>query len=125
MTTIVRLAAVVVFVGCAHARTSEEYAAATQKAFEEKSPDIKACYDRVLATTPTASGRVTVSFVVEAGSGHIDRGHVDAVQTTAPQQVSECVLATIPTVVISPPDPKDGQASWVWDFKRPDEMRMR
>jgi hypothetical protein len=125
MRSILRVAAALVLVSCAHARTSAEYAADTGKALSAKGPEIKACYDRVLTTNPTAAGRVAVSFTVEADNGEIDQGHVDAAQTTAPQQVSECVLAAIPTVSISPPDRKQGQASWVWEFERPDQLRMR
>jgi hypothetical protein len=125
MTPIIRVAVALVLAGCAHARTSDEYAADTQKSLADKAPEIEACYNRVLATTPTAAGRVTVSFVVEADSGHFDQGRVDAAQTTAPQEVSECVLAAIPAVAISPPDRKQGQASWVWEFQRPDQLRMR
>ncbi len=111
-----RIACCIVLVGCAHARTPDAYRADTDKAFAAKAGDIKSCYDKVLAKTPTASGRVTVKFAVQEKTGQLTDAKLDSSQTTAPDEVSQCVLAVIPSVTIAPADPKRGQATWSWDF---------
>jgi hypothetical protein len=116
VTSLHRIAWCVAVIGCAHARTPDAYRADTEKAFAAKSDDIKTCYDRVLAKTPTASGRVTVTFAVEEKTGHVTAAKLDSSQTTAPDDVSQCVLAIFPSVTLTPADPKRGQGTWWWDF---------
>lgn len=101
---------------CAHARSPQGYEADTATLLATKSPDIKACYDKILATTPSASGRVTVKFAVEAKTGRVTDPRLDSAQTTAPDAVSQCVLAALPALALQPPDRKRGMATWTWDF---------
>ncbi len=102
--------------GCASARTPDAYRADTEKAFATKSDEIKSCYDKVLAASPSAGGRVTVKFAVEEKTGKIVNPTVDNSQTTAPEAVSQCVLSAIPAVAITPGDRKRGDATWTWEF---------
>lgn len=117
MTTMTRAALCVAIAGCAHARTPDAYRTDTEHALAAKHDDIKACYDKVLATTPTASGRVTVGFAIEAKTGRITDPRLDSSQTTAPDPVSQCVLTALPTITLAPGDPKRGQATWSWEFQ--------
>jgi hypothetical protein len=113
------LVPVLAFAACAHARTQAEYSADTGNALSAKDPDIKGCYDKVLATTPKAAGHVTVKFAVEAKTGKIVDPQLDAAKTTAPQDVSQCVLGAVSTASITPGDRNRGEAIWSWDFNAP------
>ena len=110
------IAPCVAIAACAHARSPQAYEADTAKVIATQSGTIKACYDKVLATTPTAAGRVTVNFAVAEKTGQITNPQLDSAQTTAPDAVSQCVLAALPALVIAPADPKRGLATWAWDF---------
>ena len=119
MRSLYRIAVCLAAAGCAHARTPDAYRADTDTALATKADDIKACYNKVLAKTPTAAGRVTVTFAVEAKTGRVTDPKLDSSQTTAPDDVSQCVLAAIPALSITPADPKRGQATWSWEFATP------
>lgn len=103
-------------VACAHARTPDAYQADTSKLLVTKSDDMKACYDKVLASTPNAAGRVTVKFTVEAKTGRVTNPVLDGAQTTAPEPVRQCVLTAMSDLTLAPADPKTGNATWSWDF---------
>ncbi|HTR49505.1 MAG TPA: AgmX/PglI C-terminal domain-containing protein [Kofleriaceae bacterium] len=105
-----------VLAACAHARTADEYRDATRAALATRAGDIKACYDHVLTTKPTAMGKVTVKFAIEEKTGRIVDVKVDGAQTTAPDDVSQCVVAAMPAVAIQPGDRKRGEGTWSWDF---------
>ncbi len=119
MSTMRSFTIAVALAGCAHARTADEYRADTDKVLATKNDDLKACYDKVLATTPTAQGSVTVTFAVEEKSGRITGEQVDAAKTTAPDTVQACVLQILPALAITPADRKRGQATWTWQFTAP------
>jgi hypothetical protein len=105
-----------VVAACAHARTADEYRADTAKLMATKNDEIKACYDKILAAQPKAAGVVTVDFAVEAKTGHLADVRVNKAQTTAPDDVSQCVLAAIPSLAVTPGDRKRGQGTWAWQF---------
>lgn len=105
-------------VGCAY-RSAEMWRDDTNKVLEPKNNDIRACYDGVLKTTPTAAGKVTVTFEVETDGGKIQNVVVDKAGTTAPPEVGECVKKNIEGLVISPPDRRVGQATYVFEFSVP------
>jgi hypothetical protein len=119
MRSLHRIAVCLAAAGCAHARTPDAYRADTGTALATKASDITACYNRVLAKTPTAAGHVTVTFAVEENTGRIADPKLDSSLTTAPDDLSQCVLAAIPALSITPADPKRGQATWSWDFATP------
>jgi hypothetical protein len=105
-----------VLCACAHARTADEYRDATASALATQEAGIKSCYDQLLATTPTAAGRVTVRFSIAEKTGRVTDAKLDAAQTTAPEAIGHCVLAAIPAVAITPGDRKRGEATWSWNF---------
>ena len=111
------LAAAIAFAGCAHGRTADTYRADTGTVLATKDADLKACYDHVLQTQPAAAGRVTVTFSVAPKTGALQQAAVDAASTTAPEAVSQCVLAALQSLAISPPDRNRGAVTWSWDFQ--------
>lgn len=104
-------------VGCEfHARSAEDYRDVTQALLDTKAQDIKACYDGALKGQKDLQGRVTVQFVVEAETGKIKDVKVDPAGTTAPEVLSACVTNSIGGLALTPPDKRDGIATWVYDF---------
>jgi hypothetical protein len=103
--------------GCEfHARSPEDYRDVTQALLDTKAADIKACYDGALKGQKDLQGRVTVQFVVEAESGQIKDVRVDPAGTTAPEVLSQCVTNSVSGLALTPPDKRDGIATWVYDF---------
>ncbi|HEX6276926.1 MAG TPA: AgmX/PglI C-terminal domain-containing protein [Polyangiaceae bacterium] len=99
-----------------HARGPEDYRDATQAVLDTKTQDIKACYDAALKGQAELQGRVTVQFVVEAETGRIKDVKVDPAGTTAPEVLSQCVTGAISGLALTPPDKRDGIATFVYDF---------
>jgi hypothetical protein len=111
------LALVALTAGCEfHARGAEDYRDVTQALLDTKAQDIKACYDGALKGQKDLQGRVTVQFVVEAETGKIKDVKVDPAGTTAPEVLSACVSNSISGLALTPPDKRDGIATWVYDF---------
>ncbi len=103
--------------GCGAAvRSPEAYSSDTRKVLEAKNQEIRACYDGVLKSTPTAGGRVTVHFDVEIETGKIANVKVDSAKTTAPEEISSCVTRSIPGLVLAPADGNTGEATWTYEF---------
>jgi hypothetical protein len=102
-------------VGCAY-RSPEMWRDDTNKVLETKNNDIRSCYDGVLKTTPGASGKVTVKFEVETEGGKIQNVVVDKAGTNAPDALSDCVKRNIEGLVISPPDRRTGEGTYVYEF---------
>lgn len=119
MSRLATLAACVALAACAHGRTADAYRTDTQRVLDTKNDEIKTCYDKVLAGSATAAGKVTVKFAVAEKSGQIVEPKVDPSQTTAPDGVSQCVLAALPTLALVPADKNRGEVTWSWDFKAP------
>ncbi|MBX3259188.1 MAG: AgmX/PglI C-terminal domain-containing protein [Labilithrix sp.] len=117
-TALLVLASLATVVGCAY-RSPEMYRDDTTKVLETKQADIRACYDEVLKGTPGAGGTVTVKFEVETEEGKIQNVVVDRPTSTAPDAVGECVRKNIEGLVISPPDKRLGQATYVYEFSVP------
>ena len=118
--TFVKLGLVALFAsvtGCQfYARSPEDYRDATQKLLDTKAADIKACYDGALKGKQDLQGRVSVQFTVEAETGKIKDVKVDPAGTTAPETLSTCVTTAISGLALTPPDKRDGIATWVYDF---------
>jgi len=107
---------VVPLVGCGTARSTMAYRDAVATLVAAKAPAITACYNRVLATAPTAAGAVAANFVFEPGTGKLSSLKLDSAHTTASPEVGACVVSNLSDVSISPPDRKRGEASWTWTF---------
>jgi hypothetical protein len=119
-TTFIKLslfALVAAAAGCEfHARSAEDYRDVTQALLDTKAGDIKACYDGALKGQKDLQGRVTVQFVVEAESGQIKDVKVDPAGTTAPEVLAQCVTNSVSGLALTPPDKRDGIATWVYDL---------
>ncbi len=105
-------------VGCQFdARSPEQYRDATAKAIAAHNDDLRSCYDTAQKAEPGAAGTVTVRFKVKADTGKF----VDAkvVGGTAPDAVKQCVLKALDGLALTPPDKRDGDATFVWEFAAP------
>ena len=112
--------AAVLVSGCSFAaRSPEMYRDDTKAVLETKNNDIRACYDGVLKGSPRAAGKVTVKFNVDTAAGKFTNIAVDAPNTTAPAEVSDCVTKSIAGLGVAPPDARLGEATFVWEFSAP------
>lgn len=104
--------------GCQfHARSPQDYRDATAEVLANKDDAIRTCYDAAYKADPTAAGTVKVSFVVKADTGKFV--NVKAVGGTAPNAVQQCVVNAIEDAQLTPPDKRDGDATFVWTFTKP------
>jgi uncharacterized membrane protein len=104
--------------GCSFAaRSPEMYAADTQKVLETKTADIKKCYDDALKGKQDLAGRVTVKFTVKTETGELTSVQIDPANTTAPEPLPSCVTAALQGLKLTPPDEKEGLATFTWEFQ--------
>ena len=125
-TTTKNTSAVLVGLGCAALsfatgcsgtlRSPDLYRDDTAKMLQGASDGITTCYNQVLTTNPTASGSVTVHFLVAPKTGKVRRIHVDESRSTAPAPVQECVKHYIVDLHLEPADDQIGDAMFTWDF---------
>lgn len=99
-----------------HARSPEEYQQATRGVLDSRSGQIKACYDNVLKTDKTAAGMVVVHFTVTEETGAITGAEVTK-ESTAPEALGQCIVQALDGLAIDPPDERQGDATFVWEFK--------
>jgi hypothetical protein len=99
-----------------HARSPEEYQTATRGVLDSRSAQIKSCYDDVLKTDKTASGMVVVHFTVTEETGAITGAEVTK-ESTAPEALGQCIVQALDGLAIDPPDERQGDATFVWEFK--------
>lgn len=103
--------------GCSFAaRSPDMYRDDTAALLETRTPQITACYDEALKTTPDLQGRVTVRFTVETETGSLSNVAADPAGTTAPEPLTQCVVNSLQGLAIAPPDQRTGQAAFVYDF---------
>ncbi len=103
--------------GCSFAaRSPEMYRDDTQAVLQTRDPQIKACYDEALKTNKDLQGRVTVKLMVEHDTGKITNVAADPAGTTAPEQLTKCVVDSLQGLMLDPPDKRDGDASFVYEF---------
>jgi hypothetical protein len=103
--------------GCSfHARDADSYRKATRELLETRNPDIKACYDTELNKDPKAQGVVVVKFTVNKDTGTIGDAKVDEVASSAPATLGQCVVQAIDGLALTPPDARDGDATFRWEF---------
>lgn len=104
-------------VGCGGlARPAEVYRDDTAKMLATANEGITNCYNQVLKSNPTASGSVTVRFVVQDETGKLRRIKVDPARSSAPAEVQECVTKYISDLKLEPADSQKGIAMFSWDF---------
>jgi len=120
MSTFTRILVLVAFAslcGCQfYARSADDYRKATRDLLETKNADIKSCYDAQLKTNPTQTGKVVVHFTVEKETGKIKGPAVDG-SSTAPAELGACVVRAIDGLTLDPPDKRDGDATFSWEFQ--------
>lgn len=103
--------------GCSFAaRSPDMYRDDTAALLETRSAQIKTCYDGLLQSTPDLQGRVTVRFVVEPDTGNLSNVAADPAGTTAPEPLTKCVVDSLQGLVLAPPDQRQGNAAFVYDF---------
>jgi hypothetical protein len=103
--------------GCSfHARDAASYRKDTRALLSTKDADIKSCYDAELKKNPTVSGSVVVKFKVEKETGKITGAKLDQA-TNAPESLGQCVVNAIDGLSLQPPDARDGDATFLWQFQ--------
>jgi len=109
----------VVMSACALGRTPARYRSDTHSLLYERSTSLEGCYQKALAKDASATGKVTVQFVVEAKTGRIVKPTIDIERTTAPQELLFCVLEAVDGLQLDPPDANEARATFVYEFTRP------
>lgn len=125
-TFLTALSCAALLAGCGFARTPEAYRDDTGAVLAPRNDAIRACYDAVIKSDPTSGGRVTVKFVVDDEKGKLGDVRVDKAHTTAPDVVTECVIANINAgLELSPVDANKGEGTWLYDFTPPEPVGPR
>jgi hypothetical protein len=103
--------------GCSFmARSPDQYRDDTAAVLDTRAPQVKTCYDNALKGNPALSGQVTVKFTVEKDTGNLSNITTDAGGTTAPPELASCVSSSLAGLVLTPPDAREGAATFVYDF---------
>ena len=102
--------------GCA-VRSPDMYRDDTRRLLDGKRSILAACYDAELQTHPTASGRVIVRFTIERNSGKVVNPQIDDLLSTPNRTLRGCVLDALQGLVLAPPDERNGDATFTWDFQ--------
>ncbi|MFZ5894282.1 MAG: AgmX/PglI C-terminal domain-containing protein [Myxococcota bacterium] len=111
------LALVALAAGCSFAaRSPDMYRDDTQALLATKNAQVKSCYDEALKTNKELQGKVTVKLMVEHETGKLTNVAADPAGTTAPEQLTKCVVDSLQGLVLTPPDQRDGDATFVYDF---------
>jgi len=100
-----------------HARSPEDYRAATRALLESNQSDFTNCYAGVIQATPDAKGTVAVSFVLEEKTGKIITPK-SLPESTAPEPLQQCVVNGLNGLALQPPDQRKGVATMTFDFNR-------
>lgn len=99
------------------ARSPDDYRKVTNDLLATRADQLRACYDAALVATPTIGGVVVVTFKVEADTGKLLNPAFDPARTTAPEPLKQCVTTALDGLAIDPPDQRDGNATFSWEFK--------
>ena len=103
--------------GCSfNARDAASYRKDTRALLATKEPDIKSCYDAELKKDPKVVGTVVVKFKVAKETGKITDPKVDDA-SNAPKSLAKCVVEAIDGLALQPPDARDGDATFRWEFQ--------
>lgn len=98
-------------------RTPEMYRDDTRQLLTSKRPVLAACYDAELQTHPQADGKVIVHFTVERDSGRVLNPRIDDLLSTPNRTLRGCVLDAMRGLMLAPPDDRNGDATFTWEFK--------
>jgi outer membrane biosynthesis protein TonB len=116
MISLVLLAALSGSTACA-VRSPEMYREDTRKLLNTKQSVLTACYDAELQTHPEATGKVIVHFTVERDTGRVVNPRIDDLLSTPNRTLRGCVLDAMRDLVLTPPDDRNGEATFTWEFK--------
>jgi hypothetical protein len=100
-------------------RNAEMYRDDTRKLLETRQTGLQACYDAELQTHPDAAGKVIVRFTVKDDTGKVVDPMVDDLLSTPNRTLRGCVLDALKGLVLDPPDERNGDATFVWEFQLP------
>jgi hypothetical protein len=104
--------------GCQYnARSPEDYRDAAANVIATQDDQVRSCYDAAFKADPTAAGSVQVRFTVQAETGKFINSKV--IGGTAPNAVKQCVVNSLDGLQLTPPDKRDGDATFVWMFTAP------
>lgn len=104
--------------GCQfHARGPEKYRQDTRSLLQTRSAEIQSCYETALKGDTNAGGTVVVHFTVAPDSGAIGAATV-LPESTAPAALGECVVRALDGLALQPPDERQGDATFAWEFHR-------
>ncbi len=119
MTRAVRIGLFALFIasatGCA-ARSDGIYADDVRALLETKSQSVSDCWANIRRADPAAAGTVTVTFRVEESTGLISNAAVEPSRTTAPEAVSQCVVASLEGLALQPGDNRPANATYTWEL---------
>jgi len=100
-----------------YARGPEKYRMATRELVETRSAQIQGCYEEILKKTPDAAGTVVIQFNVMPKTGAVESAAV-LPESTAPADLSQCVVKALEGLVLNPPDERQGEATFSWTFEK-------
>ena len=104
--------------GCSfHARAPEDYRKATRALLETQNGPLQGCYERLLEQDAAQGGTVVVRFTVQKESGQIVDAKVLDAETSASADLGNCVVESITGLTLEPPDERDGDATFTWEFR--------
>lgn len=117
--TIVLLTLAALGSGCSFiARDTETYKADNRNLLETKTPEVRACYDQALEADPNLKGDVVISYTIEKKTGKLTNMTVLTDQTTAPENLQNCVMSAVEGLEFPRPDQRDGIVqSFTWSFQ--------
>jgi hypothetical protein len=108
--------------GCSfYARSTDQYRTDTRAELEKTNSSVQSCYDTALAANPAQSGKVVVTFTVEKKTGNLMNVAADPNQSTAPDNLQNCVVQALDGLKLDPADQREGQATFEWVFRGPDQ----
>ena len=97
-------------------RSPQAYRVATQEVLETRHAQIKRCYDAQLEKDATASGTVTIQFVVEKKTGAFTKATIDPSTSNAKEPLTLCVLEAVKGLRLDPPDANEGRAKFTYQL---------
>lgn len=103
---------------CTTTRSPAQYRADTHSLLYKSSTMLESCYAKALAENPNAKGTIRIHFIIEQKTGNLVKARIDTEQSTAPQELAFCVLEAVDGLRLTPPDSREGRATFVYAFGR-------
>lgn len=98
------------------ARSPERYRDDTRALLESRGPQLQSCYRDALEATNETTGSVIVHFTVEHETGSLTALRVDE-KSTGSEPLRACVLKALEGLTLTPPDARDGVATFRYEFE--------